>query len=474
VSGYTSGQTIDLAPEELAARLKEHRILASVPPEELAWVAAHGILRRFEPDVVMAPHDQPVEGLIFVLSGHMAIYVDRGEGRHKVLEWRAGEVSGLLPYSRMKTPPGDTVAVESTEALTVSREHLPELIRRCPQVTALLVHVMLDRARLFTSTDLHDEKMKSLGKLAAGLAHELNNPASAVVRSAKLLVDGLVAAETASRELGAAQLTPAQRNAEAVRSACLATRPSGAYSTIEAADRMDAITDWLEAHGADAAIAGPLADTAVTLPALDRLAETLDGRVLDLALQWVAHGCAARSLAREIETSASRIYELVSAVKGFTHMDRETVAQSVDVGQDLAATLTVLQAKVKAKSANVGMNVEQGLPPVLAQGGELNQVWVNLIDNALDAIAAGGRLDVSARREGGKVVIRIADDGPGIPPGVLPRIFDPFFTTKPIGQGTGLGLDIVRRLLNRHNGLIEVESRPGRTVFSVTLPAAAK
>lgn len=263
----------------------------------------------------------------------------------------------------MKSPPGDTVAVEPSETLTVSKEHLPELIRQCPQVTTLLVHVMLDRARLFTSSDLHDEKMKSLGKLAAGLAHELNNPASAVVRSAKLLVDGLVAAEAASRELGAAQLTPEQRDAvDAVRAACLATGASGAHSTLEAADRVDAITGWLEAHGADVAVAGPLADTTVTIPALDRLAGALQGRVLDLALQWVAHGCAARSLAREIETSASRIYELVAAVKGFTHMDRETVAQSVDVGQDLVNTLTVLRAKVKATSANIGIAVEPGRP----------------------------------------------------------------------------------------------------------------
>jgi signal transduction histidine kinase len=474
MSGFSEGTVIDLPPGELLARLKGHRILAEVPAEELAWIAARGTLLRFEKGASLTARDQPVERLMFVLSGNMAIFVDRGEGKHKMAEWRAGDVTGLLPYSRLKNPPGDTLAVESTEALSVSGEHLPEMIRHCPQLTTRLVHVMLDRARLFTSNDLHDEKMKSLGKLAAGLAHELNNPASAVVRSAKLLEEGLVDAEAAARELGAAQLTEAQREAvDEVRNSCLAARAAGSLSPLEAADRVDSITDWLEAHGAEAAIAGPLADTAVTLPALDRLAKALEGRVLDLALHWVAHGCAARSLAKEIETSASRIYDLVSAVKGFTHMDQETTAQAVDIGQDLAATLMMLKAKAKARSASVGVSVDPGLPEVPAYGGELNQVWVNLIDNALDAVAPGGRVDVSAKAEAGKVVVRVADNGPGIPDSVLPRIFDPFFTTKPVGQGTGLGLDIVRRLLNRHNADIQVDSHPGRTVFTVTLPTAA-
>ena len=202
------GTRRDVAPAELEARLKAHRLLGGMPPEELAWVAAHGFVRHFEVGELISPHEMPIEGLHVVLSGHLAIYVDRGDGPRKTLEWRSGDVWGQLPYSRMKSAPGDVVAEEPTEALTVPREHFPELIRQCPQITARLVHVMLDRARHFTSSDLHDEKMRSLGRLAAGLAHELNNPASAVVRSAKLLLEGLVAAEEASRELGAAQLTP--------------------------------------------------------------------------------------------------------------------------------------------------------------------------------------------------------------------------------------------------------------------------
>jgi signal transduction histidine kinase len=467
----SDGKPLPISREELMGRLREHRTLGSVPPAELTWLADHGYVRHFDRGGFLGRQGVYTDGFHVVFSGHLAIYVDRGEGRHKDFEWRAGDVAGLLPYSRMKTSPGDVMAEEPSEMLTVPTEHLPELIRSCPEVTAALVHVMVDRARHFTSNDLHDEKMKSLGKLAAGLAHELNNPASAVVRSAKQLVQGLEEADEASRALGAAPLTASQREAEdGVRTACLAAPLSVPRSPMEQADRVDAVTDWLESRGIATALAGPLAETAVTLPALERLAGALQGEVLHAALRWVAHGCAARSLAGEIQTAATRIYELVTAVKGFTQVDRETAARPTDVSQGIADTLTMLKAKVRAKSAAVTVDVAPGLPPVRAYGGELNQVWVNLIDNALDAVAPEGRVTVSAGVEGSRVVVRIADDGPGIPPAVLPRIFDPFFTTKPVGQGTGLGLDIVRRLVSRHDGAIDVESAPGRTVFAVSLP----
>jgi signal transduction histidine kinase len=369
------------------------------------------------------------------------------------------------------TPPGDTVAEEPATILAIHRDHFGDMIRECQEIITILIHTMVDRARVFTSSALHDEKMVSLGKLSAGLAHELNNPASAIERSASLLEDRLEDAERAMRALGACQLTDAQLAAvDAVRASCLATRTAGVRSPIEQAEREDAIADWLAAHGIDTDSAEVLAETAVTFEALDLIAAAVERQALNAALQSAAAGCSVRGLASEIQDAAMRISGLVMAIKGFTHMDRASVAEPVDLIQGLDNTVAVLRSKARGKSAAVVVEADPNLPRVRGFVGELNQIWANLIDNALDAIPDSGRVDVMANREAQRVVVRIVDNGPGIPEQVRERIFDPFFTTKPLGQGTGLGLDIVRRLVRHNDGEISVESRPGRTEFRVALP----
>lgn len=459
--------------EKLVDRLTGHKTLGGAPREELTWLASRGMLRQMHPGQVLTAKGTRPKGLFVVLSGSFSMSVDRGGGPRKIMEWREGDVMGMLPYSRVAGPPGDSVAQEPAEILELQADQIRELTETCHEITATLVHAMIDRAKAFTSSDLHDEKMLSLGKLSAGLAHELNNPAAAIERSAVLLDERLEANERAARALGALQLSDTQLAAvDAAREACLARQESGVRSPIEQAEREEAMSDWLADRGLDITMAELLADTAVTFEALDKLAQAIDRPALNAVLRWGASGCSVRSLASEIQDAAMRISGLVTAIKGFTHMDQAAIAAPVDLAQGLSNTVTVLRAKARARSATVVVETEPGLPRARGFAGELNQIWANLIDNALDAIPDAGRVEVTANREGRQVVVCVIDDGPGIPAQIRERIFDPFFTTKPMGEGTGLGLDIVRRLVRHNDGEISVESQPGRTRFRVALAVA--
>ena len=462
-------------PPGTLERLMEHRTIGRAPRHELEWLVAHGRMRLFDAGEYVARKGQTIEetgfGLEIVLAGHFAIWVDRGAGPKKVMEWQGGDISGVLPFSRMASSPGEAITDASVENLSIDPRHFPELIRECPTVTAICVHVMLDRARVFNTSDWQDEKMASLGKLAAGLAHELNNPASAVARSAKQLQRTMSEADRATRALARAHLSDEQLAAvERVRVVCGNAPAAVSRSPLERADREDEIAAWLDRHGLDSSAVEALAETSVTIEALDLLAENLQGEALDATLDWVAAGCAVRALASENERAGSRISDLVGAMKRLTHMDRAPVPEPMDVEQGLRDTLMILGHKARDKSVSVKIDVAPGLPRVQAIGGELDQVWMNLLDNALDAVGVGGHVAVTAKPEGRSVVIRVIDDGAGVAPEHQTRIFDPFFTTKPPGQGTGLGLEIARTRVRGHGGDIEFDSRPGRTEFRVFLP----
>ncbi len=462
---------------DILGRLRRHRTLGQMPEAELSWLAARGELRRAGAGEYLLRRGEHWSaqgmGLEVVLSGRIANYVDRSSGAHKVMEWQAGDLTGVLPFSRMEVARGNTRAVTATETLSLDPSHFPDLIRECPNITAICVHVMIDRARVFRTSDLQDEKMVSLGKLSAGLAHELNNPASAVARSARLLQASMAEADRAARALATVGLTQDQIDAvDRIREACMAAPAAVSLSPLERADREDQIAGWLEDHGADGSAVEALAETAVTLEALDELAGHLDGPALDAALDWVAAGCAIRMLAAENERAGSKISDLVGAMKRLTYMDQVRTAGAVDVERGLRDTLMVLGHKAREKSASVRIEVAPELPAVVAVGGELEQVWMALLDNALDAVDLGGSVSVTVKPEGRSLVVRVIDDGPGIDPEHQGKIFDPFFTTKEPGEGTGLGLDIARAHVRRHRGEMSFDSRPGRTEFRVSLPLA--
>lgn len=459
----------------LVDRLRAHRAIGHAPVEELEWLVARSTLVTYEQGDVLMVAGAVAGTLNVVLKGRFAIVADRSTGPQLLFEFKAGDVSGSLPFSRGARAPADVTVTEPSENLEMPASHFPAMIRECPVITAACVHAMLDRARHFSTSDIRDEKLVSLGRLAAGLAHELGNPASAAVRSAQGLDDALKEIEHASARVGAAGLSAEQRVLiERVRGRCFARLSGPALSPIARADREEALTEWLLKHAVSEDCAAPLVETSLQLSALDELAASVTGEALDAAVRWIAAGCLVRTLSAEIQMATSRIHQLVASVKGFTYMDHARVTEPVDIRVGLEETFTLLASKTRTHRVEVVVQIPEDLPRVQVVGAELNQVWMNLIDNALDALKNGGRLIVASAVEDGRVVVRIRDDGPGIPPELLGLIFDPFFTTKDVGHGTGLGLDIVRRILQRMGAEIDAESVPGQTEFRVRLPVAGR
>jgi len=458
---------------DLVERLAAHRAIGRAPRAELEWLAAHGEFRHAPLGAFVGRKGELMEGMVVMFTGRVEGALDRGTGRRFTLVSEGGEITSLLPYSRARELLFDIVVVEPADILVIRRELFPELIRACPTIVEIGVHVMLERSRVMTSASAADDKMMSMGRLAAGLAHELNNPASAASRSAKQLGAALSTAEHAAEALGALQLSDVRRKRlEDVASGALMPTATGVFSAIERADHEEDIADWLDSRGADATLADTLAESGVSRDSLDALADEFDGDDLDVALRWIGAVYSARTLALEVERATTRIHDLVSAVKRFTYMDRAAAPEPTDIAQGINDTVMVLSTKAKAKSIAIRVDLAPKLPKIVANAGELNQVWSNLIENAIDALPENGEIRVIARANDRELSVCVVDNGPGIPIDLQQRIFEPFFTTKPIGQGTGLGLDIALRTVRRFEGLIALDSKPGHTEFRVVLPVS--
>ena len=456
---------------DLIARLAAHAAIGGAPRAELEWIATRGEFRHYALGEIVGHKGELMPGMVVMLTGRVEGTLDRGTGRRFTLTNSAGELTALLPYSRAGQIQFDIVVAEPADVVLIRRDLFPELIRECPTIVEIAVHAMLERSRLMTSASAADDKMMSMGRLAAGLAHELNNPASAASRSAKQLGAALSDAEHAAEELGRLNLTPEQRKRiDDLAAGAIMPTATGVFSAIERADREEDVTDWLESQGADSSLAEMLSESGVTRESLDALADDYEGESLDVVLRWIGAAYNARTLAAEVERATTRIHDLVSAVKRFTYMDRAAAHEPTDIVQGINDTVMVLSTKAKAKSVAIRVDIAPKLPKIVANAGELNQVWSNLIENAIDALPEGGEVRVIARAKDHEIIVCVIDNGPGVPFDLQQRIFEPFFTTKPIGQGTGLGLDIALRVVRRFGGLIALDSKPGRTEFRVALP----
>lgn len=454
-----------------ASELSAFPTFAELPQEQLEWFLSQVEEIRVRAGEIYARQGDPADAMFVILEGQ---FQWRGElaGEVVIFSNKLGDVTGALPFSRMKQVTVTGRAMTDGRILKFPASSFPELIQKVPELAKRLVGLMSDRIREATRFEQQRDRLAALGKLSAGLAHELNNPASAAKRAASQLRGILKRIKEASHELGRRDLSPAQKGQiESLESSVIRTDQTP-LDPLEAGDLEEQIDSLFRSHGQTDLwqLAADLARRGVSREALEPLFANLGAETARAALVRLAASLEIAILLNEIESSTSRISDLVLAIKEYTYMDQAPV-QNVDIVKSLENTLTILNHKLKC---GVTVKREYQKVPLLVDsfGSELNQVWTNLIDNAIDAMSGKGELRVRTYRDDSCVVVEIADNGPGISPQVKEHIFEPFFTTKPVGQGTGLGLDTVQRIVRKHRGNIQVNSVPGDTRFQVFLPSS--
>jgi signal transduction histidine kinase len=414
----------------------------------------------------------PADALFVVLDGEV-----RGRREHGGVDapgfvGRAGQVTGMLPFSRMTVFPLTGRATLPSWILRLHKDHFHEMLQRIPELLPRLIGVLADRIREYSRAEQQRDKLSALGKLSAGLAHELNNPASAAGRAAESLREYMRELRRINKTLDEASLSCEERlllaSLEDKLVDQLASTPQ--RDALEQSDLEEELASWLNRRNIPNAsrLASGLVEAGVDCASLERLGAKFRGEVLSAILARVVSSVGAERLTREIEASTGRISELVRAIKEYTYMD-QAPEQEVDVHRGIESTLTMLKFRLK-HGVQVKREFADNLPRIFARGSELNQVWTNLIDNAIDAMGGKGEITIRTSRELDFVLIEIIDSGPGVAAAVKSHIFEPFFTTKGVGEGTGMGLDTVYRIVRAHRGEISVDSKPGRTNFQVRLP----
>jgi signal transduction histidine kinase len=443
---------------------------SDLPDDQIEWFLDHVEEVSLHRGETFVRQGDPADWMFIFVEG---LFQWSGEfgGDSVFLQVQAGEVSGVFPYSRMKrfTVTGRALTDGRLYKFPVAR--FSELIQRMPELTTRLVAMMSERIREGTRIEQMRDRSTSLGKLSAGLAHELNNPASAAKRAAGQMRDMLAKMRMANSELWRLQISDSEKNRiEEVEASLLQSR-SVLLDGLALSDLEEKLNSILSTYGHANSwdLSGALAKCNMPPGALTSLLTHLDPGTARPALARIAAAVELSILVGTVENSSSRISNLVQTVKEYTYMD-QAPAQDIDVVQSLETTLGAL-AHILKPGIEVKRNFEPGSLVVSAAGTELNQVWTNLVENAIDAMLGRGELRLRVFREDNFVVAEIGDSGSGIPAEIRPYIFDPFFTTKGVGEGTGLGLNTAQTIVRKLGGNLSVTSRPGDTRFQVRLPA---
>ena len=442
---------------------------SDLPDDQIEWFLSHVQEVSLHAGEAFVRQGDPADWMIIFLEGS---FQWRGEfgGDNVSIPALAGEVSGVFPFSRMNRFTVTGRALTDGRLLKFPAALFPELIRKMPELTRRLVAMMSDRIREGTRIEQQLDRLVSLGKLSAGLAHELNNPASAAKRASDQMRDTLEKMRSANSELWRQPLDNSDKDRIEGVEASLLQSSGTLLDGLALNDLDERLGSILQSYGhADSwELSASLARCGMPADTLASLLSQFDAKTARAALERIAASAQMATLLRTIESSITGISNLVRTVKEYTYMDQGPV-QNVDVVQSMETTLGTLAHILKP-----GITVKRAYQPipllVNTAGSELNQVWTNIIENAIDAMLGQGELRVRTFREDDYIVVEIGDSGHGIPPEIKPHIFDPFFTTKGVGEGTGLGLNTVQTIVKKLGGNIQVTSKPGDTRFQVWLP----
>jgi signal transduction histidine kinase len=466
------GQPVEVQVATTKEFLRPLPLFSSLEEQDLDTLTALAEPRTIAAGELLMEQDSPGDALYVVLDGQFEVTKRSGK-QDVVLGLRgSGEMLGEMSLLEQAPRMASVRAVRDSRVLAISRPAFYQLLASNPSAVFAILRTFITRLRSTEQLLVHQEKMAALGTLSAGLAHELNNPAAAVRRSAGQLREVLAEWQRTSADLDMLTFDPAQSaRLSALRGEMARHTTTATYDALARSDMESDMESWLDEHGVEQGweLAPVLVSLGWGADHLDELAGEFTPEQLRVVVPWLANGSSAYSLLDEVQGSAERISEIVKAVKTYSYLDQAPI-QQVDIHDSLENTLVILKHKLKS-GVHVTRDYAPDLPRIEAYGSELNQVWTNLIDNAIDAMQGKGEITLRTYARNDSVIVEISDNGPGIPPDVQQHIFEPFFTTKGPGAGTGLGLHIVYNIIvDKHHGQITLTSEPGKTCFQVTLP----